>query len=544
MSELYRFAVADGSDIEQLIVGLQQRLNLPRDRPEFFRRRILDTFDWRLHAAGSVLEHRTRAEGPDELVWSSSTTGEVLGRVESVHVPRMVADIPPGPVRDRLASVLEMRALLDLVDIESVRTTLRLVDDECKTTARLVVDRSSSAGIDLPVVVEVVPLRGYAKQADSLIELLSAQVVLSVGATDPLHVALARTGSVPGSYSSKLSLQLDVDSSACDAWTEVFRALTATMDANLAGVIDDTDSEFLHDYRVAVRRCRSVLSQARGIYPSGVLDRFRRDFAHLGAVTGPTRDLDVYLLTLPDLAQALPAARRDDLEPLAKLLDRRQSQAHTALVAELTSSRCTDAMREWKAWLEDPEMPRARGDGLDIEPDAGRPAHDVAAQRIWRAYRKLVKAGRSIDVNSHAEELHSMRKDAKRLRYLFECFSSLFPGDELKPIVKELKGLQDVLGEFQDSEVQAETLESFAHVMLDEADGSASTLMSMGYLVEHLDRRRDGARDAFASSFARFDAKHVRRAVRELFAQESATVSKRVQHHDRGGHGEMVEVRR
>ena len=43
-----------------------------------------------------------------------------------------------------------------------------------------------------------------------------------------------------------------------------------TLRINEDGVRKDLDSEFLHDFRVAVRRTRSALSQIKGVFPAAV----------------------------------------------------------------------------------------------------------------------------------------------------------------------------------------------------------------------------------------------------------------------------------
>jgi len=69
--------------------------------------------------------------------------------------------------------------------------------------------------------------------------------------------------------------------------------------------------------------------------------------------------------------------------------------------------------------------------------------------------------------------------------------------------VSDLKGLQDVLGRFQDSEVQRQALREFAEEMM--ADGtSAGAVLAMGELIGHLDGEQERARRDFDSAFARF----------------------------------------
>jgi CHAD domain-containing protein len=69
--------------------------------------------------------------------------------------------------------------------------------------------------------------------------------------------------------------------------------------------------------------------------------------------------------------------------------------------------------------------------------------------------------------------------------------------------IKDLKSLQDVLGRFQDSEVQRTTLRGFAQEML--ADGApANALLAMGELMGHLYAEQQRARAEFATAFASY----------------------------------------
>ena len=49
-------------------------------------------------------------------------------------------------------------------------------------------------------------------------------------------------------------------------------------------------------------------------------------------------------------------------------------------------------------------------------------------------------------------------------------------------VASDFKGLQDVLGEFQDGEVQANALHLFAQEMLDAGEVDANALLAMGEL--------------------------------------------------------------
>jgi len=261
-----------------------------------------------------------------------------------------------------------------------------------------------------------------------------------------------------------------------------------------------------------------VLAMAAGVIPPDRLDDLRAEFKWLGDITTPTRDFDVYLLTYPEFEASLPESVRPDLRPLRGFLAEHQRQAQAQLVAELDSPRYEALLTRYRSWLADPRADAAASDP-EVVPDAARPADAVAAARTWKAYRRLVRDGRRITNESPAVALHDLRKDAKKLRYALECFGSLFPADDIAPLVKDLKAVQDVLGEFQDCEVQKGSLRGFGEALVvDDGPGAAPTLMAMGYLVEQLDERERHTRDQFADRFHRFDSHHRRARFRHLFA--------------------------
>jgi hypothetical protein len=71
-------------------------------------------------------------------------------------------------------------------------------------------------------------------------------------------------------------------------------------------------------------------------------------------------------------------------------------------------------------------------------------------------------------------------------------------------VLPVLKALQDCLGEFQDSEVQAAAIRTFATEMMAAGTAGPATLLAMGELAAQLDGDQQHARAAFAATFGRF----------------------------------------
>jgi CHAD domain-containing protein len=126
----------------------------------------------------------------------------------------------------------------------------------------------------------------------------------------------------------------------------------------------------------------------------------------------------------------------------------------------------------------------------------------------------MVRMGDAIDASSTAEDYHELRKQGKELRYLLELLGApLYPGEVVKPMIKSLKSLQDVLGRHQDREVQVALVRSLAPEV-----GEPEALMAMGALIGRLTDDERAARGEFAGRFAEFASMQQRRLVKETFA--------------------------
>jgi len=338
---------------------------------------------------------------------------------------------------------------------------------------------------------------------------LSKMFSLNPDREDVYRLSLAESGRAPGDYTSKFRITLQAEQRADAATKQVLAELFAAMQANEAGAIAALDSEFLHDFRVAVRRTRSALSGLRHVFTPAMRKRFQREFAWLGGLTSTQRDLDVYLLKFESYKRSLPTAIRDDLEPLREFLRFKQQRERAEVLATgLRSARYRKLKAQWQRYLESdlPKRPTAR--------DAGRTITDLASTAGWRMYRRVMREGAAINDESLPEELHELRKSCKKLRYLLEFFRSIYTPGVVGTVIRELKLLQDNLGDFQDLEVQIHRLEAFSMEMRRRGEYSAATGKAMNELLRVLQQNMAAVRKEFADRFSRFSARENRKAFR------------------------------
>ncbi|MGO8957879.1 MAG: CHAD domain-containing protein [Streptosporangiaceae bacterium] len=462
------------------------------------RRTWLDTIDWRLYRAGLTLE-QSASRGSAELA-VTGRDGETVA-VEhlpgAVRWPCLLTGLPAGPLRERLEPVVGVRALLPVARATSRVRELRALNGDAKTIARLAVDKMS---VSYPAMATaaprliLTPVRGYGGHADRLEQALRAQPGVGNGSVSSLAAALAAAGSRPGELPGKASGQvLTPELRAGTALASILTALLDTIEANVPGTLRDIDTEFLHDLRVAVRWTRSALKLCGPALPDGLARRFKPGFRWLGDLTTPTRDLDVYLLGLPAMAAGLIAASEDDLAPFRDHLSSTRAAAHTGLCRGLRSVRFTRLTSDWRAALADVRQARKR-------PTIAQ----LAGERIETAHRNALDAGALINSSSPPQSLHDLRKRCKELRYLVEMFGSLYDHAQRWQAVRELKALQDSLGEFQDAEVQLTEIRAFAAEMLADKSAPAATLLAMGEIAAGLAQRQRKARSEFDGRFAAF----------------------------------------
>ena len=484
-------------DVELVEAALQPKFALVAGPEQTVSHTWLDTFDWRLHAAGISLEYRD--DGPLIMQFPD---GSRLQGPRAKKWPALLHDLPPGRLRDALAPIVGLRALLSVVTVQRAVRESRVLNADEKTVARLLTE----SGDDGTSRLQVQPLRGYEVDGDRIARLMGRVDGFKASTTTPYGDALTLASRNPTDHEHNLTAPLRPQTPAPVAVANVLAQFAAVIDDNVAGTIAAIDIEFLHDLRVAVRRTRSILKLAGDVLPADLAERFQPEFKWLGDLTTPVRDLDVYLLELDNMAARLASADPRDLDPFRTFLVRHRSAERRRLVRGLRSRRFEQVMSDWRT-----ELAKVAADG-----DGGPAAAALARQRIERTFRTVVRRGKRIAADSPSEQVHELRKRCKELRYLLEVFRPLCADAPYRPLIKELKALQDVLGDFQDGEVQREAVREFAAVMMEQGAAPPATVLAMGELAAQLDAHQLNARGALVGRLQPFLSNANRARVKAL----------------------------
>ena len=504
----------DGMTLTAASDALARQLRVSDRGTAEIDRTFFDTFDGLLHEDGLSCVHEA-----GRLTLVDRQTSKVLATA-SMPLPAgpvLALDLEPGALRDALLPIVDVRALLPLVHVHVRVGSMSVLDDAEKTVVRVTMEEpavvsSALRNKALRPRLRLAGVRGYDDELESLIRTLELELGFKPADQTLVDEALRATGAAPGGVSAKVEVPLRADDRADEAAAAILRRLLEVIEANVDGAIADLDSEFLHDLRVAIRRTRSVQRELRGVFPPQDLAHYRAEFRWLQQATGDARDLDVYVLEFDQNRAMVPAAMRAALDPLLEVLQTRRLKARSEMARALRSDRATTALAGWAALLRRLPIVSQRD-----RPDAARPIRAVAAERIVKVYGRMVKMGRVMDESSPPTDYHELRKKGKELRYLLELFGApLYPAEVVKPMIKTLKALQDVLGRHQDREVQVAMLQTLPDDVAARPGGTAA-LMAMGVLVMSLSDDERAARDEFAGKFAEFASKQQRDLVKETF---------------------------
>jgi CHAD domain-containing protein len=493
------------TDPGQVSAALASRYAVQIEPPTSAHWTCLDTADWRLHRAGMTLRDARRGRGR-RLLLSYGAPELLSAPAPARHWPRRVETLPASPVRERIAPAVGVRALLPLAEVDVRSLELRLLDDEAKTRVRVRVDQQRLAGdrhAALPLRVIVAPLRGYERDGQRCAELLGAAVTPIGDANTAVSAAFAAAGHAPGQPAVP-AVQLDPDAPTVESMAEVLRRWIDIIDSVRPGALADVDIEYLHDMRTAIRATRSMLRIGGELLPPTHAARFAEEFAWLGRLTTPLRDLDVSLLEFAG-GDTQVGADLTDLTPLHQHLGIQRRRALQDLRAGLASPRGSALSGEWRtalAQIADSDLP-------------GPSTRAVAAEYARLAYRRIVKAAAGVTDQTHPDELHRLRRQCKRMRYLLDGYASVYPPGPHRDVLAALKQLQDCLGDIQDVDVQRRSLAEVAS-RLHRRGASVETILAIGALRERILQRDAAARRTMARRLARFCGSGTRHHVVQL----------------------------
>lgn len=426
--------------------------------PRHLRATYYDTDDHRLARHGATL--RRRNEDGRELWQLKLPSGGDRLEVES----EAEGPEPPSELVRLLTAYLRGSALRPVAELHTLRRAVRVTDGR-GPAAEVVHDSVRVLDGDRVVrefdEVEVEQLTDGSKR---LMERLERQLRAAGAKTSDGRPKVFQALDLPAPASPRPKRDAPP--------VEHVRAyLQAQVESLLAGdpATRLDDDEGVHRMRVATRRLRSVLKEARRLLETSWVDETRAELKWLGGLLGDVRDVDVFADYVKKEVGRLGTGADQGGADLVNLIGERSQPARVRLAEALDSPRYLALLHRLEAIRE----------SLPVTP-----ARDSPKRMLRRATRRTLRKLRRIDEGSSDQELHGLRIAAKRTRYAGEL-AQIAGVRAAAPLTKRAAALQTILGEHQDAVVAEAQLERLT------ADATPAAAFVAGRLFAlQRDRRR------------------------------------------------------
>lgn len=473
------------------------------------KRVFYDTFEWSLWFNNMTLYHdganivcSTMHQG-----WIGTTLVTEPSATGPTPFP---SSWPAGPLRKHLEHVVGLRALMPIATIDSSTRSVELLNADHKVVFRfdlISLFRSTDQHKPYLRFCQLRPLRGYGQEAAAAVAQLQ-----TLGCTGieigPLEQSLINSGHSPAPHTLRPVFGLNPEEPCREAVRDIVRRMLAVARQQEQGIIDDIDTEFLHDYRVCIRKIRSIFSLMKGVYPQADTARLKSQWGNLARTTNQLRDLDVCLLDRDNYLALLPDSLRAGLNAFFEGVQQERSLAQQSLSEHLQSESYREDITAFEAFFTEP-------DRLPASEFSAHPIKDLASRRIYHRYRRIRKASLAITPATPDVAIHQLRIECKKLRYMLEFFGEIYDHDQLDAVVRNLKRAQDSLGLYNDYATQQGSLLTYCHAHREAM--SIEQALSIGGLISVLNLKQREERARAGKAMAAFSKAPIHREFRRVF---------------------------
>ena len=466
-----KFALTDATLIKRLqTVETIDGLTLTVGTLTRVRDTYCDTADRRLLAAGYACRQRRvgRARALLVTLKQITPTSTAIHTREELEI-ELRQDAPPtqwqaSPARERVLSIIGDAPLQKLFQLDQTRTKREVMKDGTpiaewsvdEVRVRVGNRRVKFAELE----IELKPA-GTAEDLARLAASVQAEWHLAPVTQSKFARALAWVDEANATPPKRRRApRIRLDDTMAEAARKTLLLHWGRMLAHEAGAREGTDIEQVHDMRVATRRMRAALRVFAEFLDTDAFKPFAKMLRRTARVLGAVRDLDVFREKTQRYLDTLPDERKAELEPLLAAWQTEYQRARGELIEWLDSVAYARFKTEFTEFLQTPGAGAATANSPDDAPRAER-VRDVLPiilLRGWadvRAYDESVSAP---DVSLTL--LHQLRIASKGLRYTLEFFAGVLPPDA-KPLIEQIKRLQDHLGNLQDAVVACSHLRDF-----------------------------------------------------------------------------------
>ena len=334
--------------------------------------------------------------------------------------------------------------------------------------------------------------------AEQLALQLAEEIPIRLGAESKAArgYALAE-GRDPEPHKAK-PITLSPDLSTEEAFAAIVNNCLEQLRANEEAVLSTESDEAIHQFRVALRRLRAIVSAYRDLVDDDVQAMISIDLRWMQRQFGPARDLDVLIAeTLQPIHTRLRA--QPAFDQLLETAETARAEARRTAHLAIENPRYVSMLIQFYRQLHSGTWRRA-----SARARLGAPVGDFAGPLLQSRHKRLIKLGSRYE-QLPEPELHRLRILAKKMRYAAEAFQSLYKAKATKRYVASLAAIQDSLGSLNDAFVSRQLLSALAQrLMVDRGMAAADANLLQGLVLGWQTARIDRDLNGFEGVWQRF----------------------------------------
>jgi CHAD domain-containing protein len=416
-------------------------------------------------------------------------------------------ELPPGPVKNCLDSIVDARRSQKLFCVASQRRVFTVTSPE-----------SEPSRIELDIDRTRITAKKASAKAPGRFEFMELELELASGdasAVNELAEALfTRLRLTPAQFS-----KFDRGILAAGLWGNVLarkpdKPVIEETDPFLDLVYlffgrqllkmkrfqpiawEGLDREGVHKMRIAIRRFRTILRAYRKALGKPVVKPINKELRWLFKHLGEARDADVGEMAMQEFIATLPEDAARAAAPYADHMRHKTVDAYNHLTEVFVSERYRKLINTLDEFV-------AAGPDESMQERVGNRTIAEAADRdVHKSARRLIRRGDRVIAESLIEKLHKFRIEAKHFRYLLDFYNLAQPV-MWKESINELDKLQDLLGWHQDAIMSRERLEAY-HDALPTAGEDCALRLSIDRLINTENERMQSCRNEFPVAWRRF----------------------------------------
>jgi len=210
-------------------------------------------------------------------------------------------------------------------------------------------------------------------------------------------------------------------------------------------ITKDEDPEYLHQFRVYLRKSRAFLKEFGYLMPKTHYKYFNDNLSYFATKTNQKRDLDV-------IQERLSQSDKN-YKILKKKIKKKQKVEHQNIKKMLKSKTFKDFFYTYQD--------RLRQETLLTSNNTSGSIKNTATHVITYLHQTIIQKIDAFEKDFNIKKLHKIRISLKKLRYLLEEFQHIFGEEKIAKMINKGKKLQTILGDFNDTVNQKNILHDY-----------------------------------------------------------------------------------